>query len=223
MAWLSNSQSEEMIRFIKNILDIKNLLGKQRGAEEYIKFICNRTNPQVTMNGSAMIHSVKNGYPHTDTISGTPGTLQIISIQADANTPIIISGSVTKFECASIHVVSLDVSQKPDLVLLNCAQNEITELNLRNNVALTSLYTELTDLTELDISQNVNLTDGFLETPTLAVIRCRALNMSFANKIANAITASLVNDGVLYANSADPYYSIVQIAATSKGWSILPL
>lgn len=51
-------------------------------------------------------------------------------------------------------------------------------------------------------------------------ISFNAINSYSAQNIADLITAANSNNGTVYLNSADPYYSTVATAATNKGWTI---
>ena len=61
---------------------------------------------------------------------------------------------MTQLGCNSNNLTSLDVSQNPELWLLNCSINQLTELDVSKNTNLKSLYCSDNQLTELDLSRN---------------------------------------------------------------------
>ena len=65
--------------------------------------------------------------------------------------------NVTELYCQVNDLVSLNVSNNPDLTVLQCGQNDLTELDVSKNTALTTLWVNNNDLTELDVSGNTAL------------------------------------------------------------------
>ncbi len=70
---------------------------------------------------------------------------------------IKIYGKLTKFECYSNQVTSLNVANCPSLKQLTCTYNPITELNVTKNKQLTDLLCYGNQLKSIDLSQNASL------------------------------------------------------------------
>jgi len=70
---------------------------------------------------------------------------------------VIADDIVTKLDCNSKKVISLDLSNGRQLTYLNCSSNNLSALNLRRNTALTELYCGSNALTILDLTENTAL------------------------------------------------------------------
>ena len=136
----------------------------------------------ISCTGEIKVSSIYNGEPLVETYSNLDN--EKLSIQADANTQIVISGaeitacdigsnmdytkisvkntSVTELYCADCEALTaLDVSNNTALTQLDCnASHLLTALDASNNTALTTLYcTDCYSLTALDVSKNTALTE----------------------------------------------------------------
>ena len=135
----------------------------------------------ISCTGEIKVSSIYNGEKKVETYTDLDG--ETLSIQADANTKIVISGAeITYFEiglnvdytkvsvkntaltemyCANcIALTTLDVSENTALTELDCAScSALTTLNLSKNTALTSLgCSSCQMLTALDLRNNPALT-----------------------------------------------------------------
>ncbi len=66
--------------------------------------------------------------------------------------------ALTSLYCRGNQLTSLDVSKNTALTYLNCGGNQLTSLDVSKNTALTSLYCFGNQLTNLDVSKNTALT-----------------------------------------------------------------
>ena len=64
---------------------------------------------------------------------------------------------LTKLDCSSTLLTSLDVSKNTALTYLDCEENQLTSLDLSKNSALTYLRCSNNELTSLDLSNNTAL------------------------------------------------------------------
>ncbi|MGN1087403.1 MAG: leucine-rich repeat domain-containing protein, partial [Porcipelethomonas sp.] len=67
--------------------------------------------------------------------------------------------ALTKLQCSTNSLKSLDVSQNTLLTELYCNNNSLTSLDVSKNTALKLLYCNNNSLTSLDVSQNTALTE----------------------------------------------------------------
>lgn len=146
---------------------------------------------------------------------------------------IIVRGatSISRFEvsiCSALHTISgienvsmeqLSLDYLPALDAVNADScNPSARLVVRNlqNCEEINLSSAI-----LDVLSSVNM--YFTDLPGVVKIKCRAQNSDFATKVAGVITAAEANNGVVYLNDQDTYYSTVETAALAKGWTIEPL
>ena len=237
------------MRFITHILDIKNILGMQRNIGEYMTFICAVADPVIypLSCGHIEIRTTKNGIARTEMYNNLINAA--VAIQADANTTITIIGNVSTFivDGVSYDITSIDVTHAYSLDVLGLAHSNISVLDVSQNSLLRDLsvnqcvYLASLDLTgnaelqNLDCGYCNSLTDldisGCLELTTLALydctqlvtIRTRAIDSNVANEVANIITQNTGLGGTVYLDSADPYYSVIETAAISAGWTVAAL
>ena len=66
-------------------------------------------------------------------------------------------------ECFYNKLTSLDVSKNTELVSLYCSDNQLANLDISNNTALANLYSSYNQLTSLDVSKNTALTYLIIE------------------------------------------------------------
>ncbi len=75
--------------------------------------------------------------------------------------------ALTRLDCYTNSLTSLDVSKNTALTRLECYTNQLTSLDVSNNTALTTLWCQSNKLTSLDVSKNTALTDLNCETNQL--------------------------------------------------------
>ena len=135
----------------------------------------------ISCTGEIQVTTTKNGAPLVETYSDLDG--ETLSIQADANTQIVISGAeitacgigtntdytkisvkntaLTELDCDSCYALAaLDVSKNTALTTLNCNScHALAALDVSKNTALTELNCNYCyALTALDVSKNTALT-----------------------------------------------------------------
>ena len=159
-----------------------------------------------------VIESIKNGAPVVQTYSDLQAAM--VDIEADAETIVTIRGYVKELLFTEYNddpdiddwegcfdIDTLDVSNNKNLKKLSIALNEnIEELDLAAN----------TQLQTLDCNSCTGLTS----------ISYPATNSNVSTAIASAITVATATDGTVYTDSAGAYYSTIETAATTKGWTI---
>lgn len=212
-----------MIRFIKNILDVKNLLGKLRSvpASNSIVFTTAMQDPAIRISGTGdiVIRSNSGGSPVQSTY--TNPVLALVNISADAGTQVELLGDVTAVYFTDgigcdISDLSLNTDVLERLALTNQSLQEVVvNANLRE---LDINY--CANLTHLDISAAPGLQNfGQTGNPAITLIRARTSISMVAIEIGQMITYSS-GTGTVYVPTADPYYSIIATAASNKGWTI---
>jgi hypothetical protein len=126
-------------------------------------FVDGQNQLQLTANGLAIIEHVQDGVKIRNTYSALSDTT--VTINADADTEVVIYGKVTRFSIYPPYphnvLKSLDVSKNAALTDLNCSGcTGLTSLDVSKNAALTDLNCgDCTGLTSLDVSKNAALTD----------------------------------------------------------------
>lgn len=70
---------------------------------------------------------------------------------------IVITGSITSFNCRGMQLTNLDLSRIKTLISLDCSENELTTLDVSANTALKDLECDFNQLTSLDVSKNKSL------------------------------------------------------------------
>jgi hypothetical protein len=70
---------------------------------------------------------------------------------------IVVSGSITDFNCRGMQVTHLYLSRIKTLVSLDCSENILTALDVSTNTALNRLECDFNELTSLDVSKNKSL------------------------------------------------------------------
>jgi len=84
--------------------------------------------------------------------------------------------------------------------------------------------TNLATVTDLDLTSASHLATLTLTGATgLTTIKTHATVQAIADSVAAAITAATATDGTVYLNSTETYYSTVNTAATTKGWTVASL
>ena len=181
-----------------------------------------------------VIESIKNGAPVVQTYSDLQAAM--VDIEADAETIVTIRGYVKELLFTEYNddpdiddwegcfdIDTLDVSNNKNLKKLSIALNEnIEELDLAANTQLQTLdCNSCTGLTSLDLAANTQLQTLDCNSCTgLTSISYPATNSNVSTAIASAITVATATDGTVYTDSAGAYYSTIETAATTKGWTI---
>ena len=198
----------------------------------------------ISCTGEIKVSSIKNGAPLVETYTDLDG--ETLSIQADANTQIVISGAeitacdigenvvytkisventaLTELNCGSCYALTaLDISNNTALMELNCGDcYALTALDVSKNTNITTLECgDCYTLTALDVSKNTAITTlNCSDCEKLVSISYPATNENVSAAIAGAITDATAADGTVYTDSEGAYYSTIADAATAKGWTI---
>ena len=154
----------------------------------------------VSCDGEMTVKTTKGGVEKIETYTDLDG--DTLSISADKNTKIYISGNLTgEWEMGgNTYFVSIKGTNTA-LTQLNCSYcSALQELNLSANTALTQL----------------NCGSCY----KIIGISYPATNDDVSTAIAGAITGATADDGTVYTDSAGAYYSTIETAANSKGWTI---
>ena len=183
---------------------------KKQAGENIIRFKGEEADPmfRFACTGEVIIESVKNGQPVTQTIPASEA--YIASVQADANTYVTLRGDVVSVAFGNVNYEE----QTYELY-------QVTDLDTRENKILMSIACIQCKLTALDVSANTALTLLSCDSnQTLISISYPATNENVSTAIASAITAATSTTGTVYTDSAGAYYSTIETAATTKGWTI---
>jgi len=187
-----------MIRFIKNILDIKNILGMARALAPYpANELIIRSNGQGDLEfipvytGTLTIVQGANTNYYPDTLSGTG-----FIIPANEGDSITITGNITGLDMHGFD---------SDLLAVN---DSLVDLKIAER-----LY--IVDLRNADQIQN--FTYDADEVDTLYAIADNAAQKDVCVAI---ITNSSVSNGTLWIDGAQAYAADVIAAAQAKGWRI---
>ena len=196
-----------MIRFIKNILDIKNLLGMQRPIQPIpdpaypANEMVLRTNGNTVtftpiFTGTIYYRYTYNGTtsvsPYTDDYSG-----MAFSNYCDNGTDVVITGNVTQ----------IDVDNDIEFVALN---NTVANLSIFSSV-------KTLDLRNADSLLGIGYMPFGVET---LYVKATILNLQ---GLARTVINFSPNGGTLWINPNDTYAADVIAAAEAKGWTIYNL
>lgn len=154
----------------------------------------------ISCTGDIKVSSIKNGAPLVETYTDLDG--EALSIQADANTQIVISGA---------EITACEIEENANY----------TKISVKNT-ALTRLYcNSCYALTALDVSKNTALTELYCNSCyKLVSISYPATNEDVSTAIAGAIIDAEYAEGTVYTDSEGAYYSTIATAATAKSWTI---
>lgn len=143
----------------------------------------------------------------------TISTQQVHSLDVSRNLEL------THLQCNALEEITLGVL--PNLINLLIPNCPLTDIDLSGLENLGLLNIIGTGLTELDISNNTHLTTLYCNNvAALSTIRCIANNNSVATAIAQLIQQNSGLGGTVYCNSTDAYYSVIETAANTYGWTI---
>ncbi len=120
-----------------------------------------------------------------------------------AKRTVYITGKVETLLCDNMQLITLDVSQNPELTALNCSDNLLTELDVSENPALKFLWCYNNQLTVLDTNKNTVLEELRVsdnQIITLDVSRNAALkDLRCSNNLITNIDVS-ANSGLIVLN-----------------------
>ena len=154
----------------------------------------------ISCTGEIRVTTIKNGARLIETYNDLDKYL--LSIQADANTQIVISGA---------EITYCSIGSNTDYTKISVKNTALTELHCDSCRALTTL----------DVSKNTALTELYCSScDKLVSISYPATNEDVSTAIAGAITDATAADGTVYTDSEGAYYSTIADAATAKGWTI---
>lgn len=155
-------------------------------------------NPIINCTGTITVKSTYNGEPQEATYTDID---EAITINADADTDIIITGKVNELATAPAF--------SGKLVSFRALNSQLQELTIgtQNNLTTLCLPTTLTSFS------NAGLTG-------VTKIMYPANNSSVSTAIKNAITNATAADGVVYLDEDGDYYDTIANAATAKGWTV---
>lgn len=155
---------------------------------------------------------------------------------ADEETAPITPGGIWLFKIDDQQVTSLNVSNSEFLAQLMCDRNELTSLDVSNNLKLYILNCSFNSLTTLDLSQNVKLevlltarnqlaSLNLLNNVKIAQINASgnpfASNLTEATNFANSMpTVTPSAFYIVYFDSADTQYNLIEQSLTTKGWRV---
>lgn len=198
------------MRFIKDILDIKNVLGKYQTFT--LKIITGTSGTAFygfTCVGDMILKYIDGGVENIETYTDYSGTL---SFGYDSNTNITVEGFLTEFTRYGGRIEEADFGGMKTIENIQLSgSSQLQKLNVSG----------CTNLQTLNLSSCLSLYDLNIENCSLiSVIYYAANNEDVSTAIADAISNSDVNNGTLYTNSAGTYYSIIAAAAIAKGWTI---
>ena len=155
-------------------------------------------NPIIKCTGTITVKSIYNGEPQEATYTDID---EAITINADADTDIIITGKVTELATAPAF------------------SNKITSFRALNSQLVdVTVGTQSTTLTTLCLPSTLTTFGGTITSVTK--IMYPANNSVVSNAIKNAITNATAADGVVYLDEDGDYYDTIANAATAKGWTV---
>ena len=154
-------------------------------------------NPIINCTGTITVKSTYNGEPQEATYTDID---EAITINADADTDIIITGKVTELATAPAF------------------SNKITSFRALNSQLVDVTIGTQGTLTTLCLPSTLTSFGGTITGVTK--IMYPANNSSVSTAIKNVITNATAADGVVYLDEDGDYYDTIANAATAKGWTI---
>lgn len=154
---------------------------------------------ELTAPGEVVIKSVNNGEPEIRTYYNP--NEEDVDIEVDANTDIQIIGDLPSFTLGPGAVNKLKVFRAINSPI------RTAQIGNQNNVEILCLPSTLTTAP----------TGSFLGVTT---IKYSGSVEDIATKVASIIESATSADGVVYADSYAPYYSLIENAAENKGWTV---
>ena len=154
-------------------------------------------NPVINCTGTITVKSTYNGEPQEATYTDID---EAITINADADTDIIITGKVTELATAPAY------------------SNKITSFRALNSQLVDVTIGTQGTLTMLCLPSTLTSFGGTITGVTK--IMYPANNSSVSTAIKNVITNATAADGVVYLDEDGDYYDTIANAATTKGWTV---
>lgn len=195
-----------MIRYIKDILDIKNVLGMQR-PQPLPAYPAGQT---VFRNNNGLSVSIVPIYTGTITfqysVGGVTQTithpvshsgLSIVLLTPDQGTDIVITGDLQQLTFNSNNVDFIAVG------------NTLGDLNIRNNI-------KILDLRNADALTSYGVVP-YSSVDTLYAIATTSATSAISSGV---ISSSTVTDGVLWIKSSETYAQDVIAVAKAHGWKV---
>lgn len=197
--------------------------GKEQNNKIILKFT--NDNPilaEVNCDGEIKVESTKSGQRIVATYSNLEDST--VSIQADANTEIKITGNVNGLaifgEGNTQDLASYDFSRCYSLILLDMEDLGINEFDATRIPSIERLsLLNCADLEKI-ILPNSLVYFSATGSESLKEIKYAATNEDVSTAIADAITNATAADGTVDTDSEGAYYSTIADAATAKGWTI---
>ena len=199
-----------MVRFIKNILDVLNVLGNSGMSLSFMDATPDNTY-MLSGNGRIMITSTKSGQRITAIYYDPLGAN--ITIQSDANSTITINGELTMFEAYNTSTItSFSTKKQKSLVIVSVRSSSCTSFHLANCPKLQNLNIAKTSaLTDIEIS----------DIPQINTINVGNSSQEAADVVIALIAEYADNHGTVIAMGTDAYYTDLQTAATAAGWTLI--
>lgn len=205
-----------MIRWIKNILDIKNLLGMVRNVPpdpQYdpnnivIRTALNKTWLYLKYTGTVSVGYTYGGQSGFTEIFGPEFSETFKTVDNDQGTDAIITGYITE--------ITIRGTYKYEFLAIG---NTVTHLKFYGGGSSADLHT-------LDFRNATNLASiGYSSNSIPNISRIYTLADNAAElAIEDFITNSNITDGELWINPNGTYASTIIAAAQTKGWSIYNL
>lgn len=199
-----------MIRFVKNILDVKNVLGMDRQPipdPQYpanmtvIRSVANSTFLMLTLAGDVKVTYIHNGSEVIVYLLRSLWSGVAYRVTADPETDIKIEGNATG--------ITINGAYKYSFVSIGNTIQSTVGVN-------TSQY-----LTTLDFRNSTAL-GGFtaIATAHVKTVYANASTPLLANIMTSVINGSLESDCKLYIDPNDAYAASVIATAESRGWEI---
>ena len=189
-----------MSRFVKNILDVKNVLGMERALAPYP---ANELVMRAAANGNVDYTATFTGdltvqaNSETDTYPDTYSGVQIGVTDVVANTDIVLTGNITKI----FFVGSANIS----MLVVN---NTTTYFAVSQNMKILDL-------------RNADLISGYvINTDNLSQVYAIANTIAQKNISVTMITNSSISNGTLWIDNMQTYAADVITAAIAKGWNV---
>lgn len=190
-----------MLRWLTNILDIKNLLGVQRVTPDPA-YPANET--VMRFNGTTYAFNTSGDFDIITTVGGVQVTTHhssvgIFSGTMDEGTDVIVRGSITDLD-AGVNCNFIAFANYLTAIRVATSHHTLKTIDLRNAGDVHNFYR--------------------YTPPSIPTIYANAQYSDLANFAQGLIDDSTVTDGTLWIDPAQQYASYVITAAQAKGWSV---
>lgn len=129
-------------------------------------------------------------------------------------------------DIVNTQIQSIDLSLLSSLKIFLCYGSQLQSIDVSSNLQLTQCaVSSCSSMTSVTIGENYDLSSGlsFLLCPSISTVTVRGVSQFIADRIAALIQRNSANAGIVYTNSADPYYSTIKAAALTYNWEVLLL